>query len=135
MRDISFADPDVAEMCFGLCVPDHLVLPPLTLGQIDEKTLASYTIPLANRSCPRAVFVEATLFLVTTLIIRVGQVRSRPRAHCPEPNSAADFACIVRNTLLDSVAIGHIEPEKMALHTLIIKQFLRMCEKHEPSPD
>lgn len=82
--DLSFATPSVADRCRELAPPPELVPPREVPPEIDLDNLHKFKTPVASFNDPRALFEEATLFLLYVLKGRFAQaVVRRPKAANP----------------------------------------------------
>ena len=81
-RALSFTDDAIAALCDQLQIPDHLICPQIIGGAFNRELPKGYSTPLADRSSPRAVFVEATMYLVSALAARTIFAKLRQPSNC-----------------------------------------------------
>lgn len=72
-KDISFNSTRIADRCRELAAPRELVPPRQVPDVLELERLHEFRTPLADRSNPRAIFEEATLFLLYALKGRFAQ--------------------------------------------------------------
>lgn len=91
-RDISFNSAHIADRCRELAPPKQLVPPRRVPGVLELEKLHGFRTPLADRNNPRAIFEEATLFLLYVLKGRFAQAAVRRPVPPSEFKSAAEPA-------------------------------------------
>ena len=84
-HDISFRSIHIADRCRELSPPKELVPPREVPDALDLEKIHEFKTPLADRNNPRALFEEATLFLLYVLKGRFAQAIIR------QPDSPAKF--------------------------------------------
>ncbi len=77
VSDLSFATPSVADRCRELAPPPDLVPPRQVPPKVDLDNLLRFKTPVASFNDPRALFEEATLFLLYVLKGRLAQAMGR----------------------------------------------------------
>jgi len=82
-QDISFNSAHIADRCRELSPPKELVPPRQVPDVLELEKLHEFKTPLADRNNPRALFEEATLFLLYVLKGRFAQALARR----PDPPS------------------------------------------------
>lgn len=82
-QDISFKSAHIADRCRELSPPKELIPPREVPDVLELEKLHEFKTPLADRNNPRALFEEATLFLLYVLKGRFAQALVRR----PEPPS------------------------------------------------
>ncbi|WP_242893052.1 hypothetical protein [Stenotrophomonas maltophilia] len=88
-KDIGFDSPRIADRCRELAAPKELVPPRLVPDAHGLERLCDFKTSLADRSNPRAVFEEATMFLLYVLKGRFAQaIVRRPRPPSKFNNAA-----------------------------------------------
>lgn len=88
-QDMNFGSPRVADRCRELSPPLGLVPPRLVPEELEIERLHEFKTPLADRDDPRALFEEATLFLLYVLKGRIAQAKfKRPTSPSPFKNAA-----------------------------------------------
>ena len=88
-QEMSFSSSRVADRCRELSPPVQLVPPRYVPGDLEIEKLHEFKTPIANRDNPRALFEEATLFLLYVLMGRIAQARfKRPTSPSPFINAA-----------------------------------------------
>jgi hypothetical protein len=88
-QDMSFSSPRVADRCRELSPPAELVPPRYVPGELEIERLHEFKTPLASRDNPRALFEEATLFLLYVLKGRIAQAKFKcPTSPSPFKNAA-----------------------------------------------
>ncbi|WP_141233553.1 hypothetical protein [Lysobacter antibioticus] len=92
VQDLSFNSARVADRCRELSPPTELVPPRYVPEILELEKLHEFKTPLADRDDPRALFEEATLFLVYVLKGRLAQAKSRRPDSPPPFKNAAEPA-------------------------------------------
>lgn len=88
-QGISFGSSRIADRCRELSPPVELVPPRFVPGELEIERLHEFRTPLADRGNPRALFEEATLFLLYVLKGRIAQAQfKRPTSPSPFVNAA-----------------------------------------------
>lgn len=90
--DLSFATPSVADRCRELAPPPQLVPPRQVPPRVDLDSLHNFKTPVAPFDDPRALFEEATLFLLYVLKGRLAQALARPACAARPFASAGEAA-------------------------------------------
>jgi len=91
-EDISFNTPRIADRCRQLAAPEELVPPRQVPDALELEMLHEFKTPLANRNNPRAIFEEATLFLLYILKGRFAQAMVRRPSRPSKFKNAAEPA-------------------------------------------
>jgi DNA-binding MltR family transcriptional regulator len=90
--DLSFATPSVLDRCRELAPPPELVPPRQVPPKVDLDNLQKFKTPVAPFDDPRALFEEATLFLLYVLKGRLAQALVRRPVAAKPFASAGDAA-------------------------------------------
>lgn len=92
VEGISFRSARIADRCRELSPPKELVPPRYVPDILELDKLHEFKTPLADRNDPRALFEEATLFLLYVLKGRLAQATARRLAVPPVFKNAAEPA-------------------------------------------
>lgn len=85
VQDMSFCSPRVADRCREISPPTELIPPRFVPSELKIESLHEFKTPLADRDNPRALFEEATLFLLYILMGRIAQVKFKQPTTSPSP--------------------------------------------------
>ena len=123
-EDVRFSTERIADRCRELAPPPELVPPRVVPPELDLERLHEFKTPLADRQNPRALFEEATLFLLYVLKGRYFQALGIRRKSPDAFKNAAEPAgeCLAHAMVAKRRAVAEgAAPEKIAHLTELVK--------------
>lgn len=122
-HDLTFGSSRIADRCRELSPPRELIPPRFVPGELNIESLHEFKTPLADRGNPRALFEEATLFLLYVLMGRIAQANvKKPSSPSPFKNAAEPAGEYLAHAMVAKRrAIETGEPAKIAELTDLVK--------------